>query len=119
MKVINYAELKSLDGNCGKVKESFSDNIALARVEMKKGISTAHYHNKTTEYYVIISGNGLLKVKSPSGKLSDVNLETGTVVRVDIGEIHQTNNLDSLVIEAITIPAWTFEDEIESKENLF
>jgi len=54
-----------------------------------------------------------------SKQVKEDGLRLGVVVRIDINEIHQTNNLDNLVLEAITYPAWTAEDEIVVKENLF
>jgi mannose-6-phosphate isomerase-like protein (cupin superfamily) len=86
---------------------------------MIPGASGAHSHNKTTEYYLVLSGSGILRTKDMRGKKSETQLKSGVVVRIDPGEIHQTNNLDSLVLEAITIPAWTEEDEIMSEEDLF
>lgn len=120
MKTLDYSKIKEIKvGNCGSVKESFTDKIGLARVEMVPGVSGAHYHDNTTEYYLIVSGKGLLRVKDPRGTLSEIELKPGVVVQIDPKEVHQTNNLDSLAIEAITIPAWTAEDEITAEESLF
>lgn len=120
MKSLDYSKIKEMKvNNCGSVKESFTDDIGLARAEMVPGISGAHYHSRTTEYYLVLSGNGILKVKDPQGNLSEVELKAGVVVRIDPKEIHQTNNLESLVLEAITIPAWTAEDEIVVEKSLF
>ncbi len=51
--------------------------------------------------------------------MSEAELKPGVIVRIDPSEIHQTNNTNALVLEAITIPAWTEEDEIASNELLF
>jgi mannose-6-phosphate isomerase-like protein (cupin superfamily) len=119
MKVLDYSKIESINSNCGSVKESFTNNIGLARVEMVPGISPAHYHNQTTEYYLIIGGSGILKVKKPEGEIIEAELKPGIILRIDPKEIHQTNNLDSLVLEAITSPAWTAEDEFVVQESLF
>lgn len=119
MKVFDYSEIEFIEGNCGSVKESFASETGFARVIMQDGISTAHYHNKTFEYYLVISGNGILKVKSLDGDVSETELKPGIVLQIEPKEIHQTNNLSELVLEAITVPAWTAEDELVVDESLF
>ena len=104
---------------CGSVKVSFTSEVGFARVKMVEGISTANYHNKTTESYVIISGAGILRVKNQKGEISEVELKSGVVVKIEPKEIHQTNNTGSLVLEAITNPAWEAEDELVAEESLF
>jgi mannose-6-phosphate isomerase-like protein (cupin superfamily) len=119
MKAFDYTKLDKIDSACGPVKEGLSDDIGFARVEMINGISPAHYHIKTTEYYLVISGKGITKIKTPQGEVIETELKPGVVLRIDPKEAHQTNNIDSLVLEAITIPAWTAKDEIIIKESLF
>lgn len=120
MKSLDYADIEGAKtGNCGSVKESFTDAIGLARVEMQPGLSSAHYQRITTKYYLVISGNGILRVKDKDGRLSETELKEGVVVRIDPNEIHQTNNFRSLILEVITTPAWTKEDAIGVQESLF
>lgn len=119
MKVINYNEIDEISGLCGKIKESFRDDIGFARSEMEEGLSTAHFHRKTVEYYLVIEGRGVLRIQDEDGKKAETELGPDVLVKIDKNEIHQTNNLGGLVLEAITTPVWTKEDEIESDLNLF
>lgn len=119
MKVVNYDNIGANTGNCGLMREGLSDNVSFARAEMKEGISTAHYHKDSTEYYLVLSGKGILKIKNPKGEISETELNPGILVRIDVNEIHQTNNLDFLILEAISCPAWKAEDEIVVNESLF
>lgn len=119
MEVINYDNIKTITGNCGLMREGLSNDVSFARAEMKTGISTAHYHRNSVEYYLILSGKGILKIKNSKGEVSEIELKPGILVRIDVNEIHQTNNLGNLVLEAISYPSWKAEDEIVVKESLF
>ncbi len=120
MQLLDYAKIDEVKvGNCGSVKESFTDKIGLARVEILPGATVAHYHHKITKYYLVISGKGILRIKDSKDNLSEIELKEGVVVRIDPTEIHQTYTLDALVLEVITIPAWTKADEIVVQESLF
>ncbi|OIP22641.1 hypothetical protein COX95_04600 [bacterium CG_4_10_14_0_2_um_filter_33_32] len=64
MEVKDYNKIKDIkDTPCGMVKESFIKGVGFARIKMIEGLSTAHYHKETTEYYLVLSGKGILKVK--------------------------------------------------------
>ena len=120
MKTFDYKDINAIEGLCGKIKESFRDDISFARAEMSNGVSTSHYHKKTVEYYLVLEGQGILRTRDMQGDTAnEVELKPGILVRIDKNEIHQTNNLGGLILEAITSPAWTKEDEIESDINLF
>lgn len=120
MKVIDYNSIEEIIVNgCGSVKESLNDKIGFARVEMTQGLSLPAFHKKTTEYYLVISGKGVLRTKLPESEIVETKLYPGVITRIDINEIHQVNNLDSLIIEAITYPVWTLEDELPVTESLF
>lgn len=119
MEVINYEDVETISGNCGLMREGLSDDVSFARAEMKEGISTAHYHKESTEYYLVLSGKGILRIKNPEGKVSETALNPNILVRIDVNEIHQTNNLDKLVLEAISYPVWKAEDELVVEESLF
>jgi mannose-6-phosphate isomerase-like protein (cupin superfamily) len=120
MKRIDYKQIREIMVNgYGKVKESLFDPIGFARVEMAKGLSTPAYHKATIEYYLVVSGEGTLRTKLSGSQIQETNLSPGVVVKIDVNEIHQVNNPDTLVIEAITYPAWTPEDEISVEESLF
>lgn len=119
MQIFDYGKIKDIQGNCGLVKASFIDSIGFARVSMNAGLSTPHYHKYTTEYYLVIAGRGILKVKGKDGLIQKVELNPNKVVKIEPLEIHQTNNLGGLILEAITSPVWTAVDELVVGESLF
>ncbi|RJO60925.1 hypothetical protein C4544_04105 [candidate division WS5 bacterium] len=120
MEVINYKDISSDNWLFGKVKEGLHDDISFARAEMVEGISTAHFHKNTVEYYLILEGNGILRTQKIDGEeVVETELEEGVLVRIDKNETHQTDSKKGLVLETISIPAWTEEDENESEVNLF
>lgn len=119
MEVLDYNKIQPLEGFSGEIKESFQGDIGFARSRESEGLSVAHFHKNTVEYYIVLEGRGTLRVKNKKGIISETELKKGILVRIDSGEIHQTNNLNSLLLEVITHPSWTKEDEIESDLNLF
>jgi mannose-6-phosphate isomerase-like protein (cupin superfamily) len=117
---IDYNQIQNVQvTGCGKVQEGFTDGVGFARVAMVPGLSAAAFHKVTTEYYLILNGQGLLRTESENGKQTETQLIPGVVVKIEPNEIHQVNNLDSLVLEAITYPAWKEEDEIPANKDLF
>lgn len=120
MEIKDYNKIKDVkDTPCGMVKEGFIKGLGFARVKMSKGLSSPHYHKKLVEYYLVLEGLGTLKVKLVTGGVKQVDLKPGIIVKIEPREIHQTESSGSLVLEAITYPAWTLEDEIITKESLF
>ena len=119
MKTYDYNKIEARKSTCGPLKESFTKDVGFARATLYKGLSTAHYHKKLIEHYMILKGSGELKVKLTGGKIKNVRLKPGIVVKIEPGEIHQAKTETGFTVEAITYPAWTADDEFESKENLF
>jgi mannose-6-phosphate isomerase-like protein (cupin superfamily) len=82
-------------------------SIARARVEPK--ITTAwHYLRKTTEYYYILSGKGLMEI----GNKETFAVFPGDLVTIPTGEAQRITNIDfeeDLTFLAICSPA--FKDE--------
>ena len=119
VEIADYSKISAFSVSCGLAKESLDGNVAFCRVEMASGVTDAHYHKKTTEYYLVTAGKGILRIKVKDGNTSETMLNPDIVVKIEPNEIHQTKNLGGLVVEAITNPAWTSEDEIYTDDNLF
>jgi mannose-6-phosphate isomerase-like protein (cupin superfamily) len=119
MEFYDYDNLESQESTCGQLKEGFTKDVGFARATLEKGISTAHYHKKTIEHYMIVEGSGELRVKLPSGEVESVNLKPGVVVKILPNEIHQAKTETGFTVEAITYPAWKAVDELDSEVNLF
>lgn len=118
MKTFDYNKIKSINSNCGTIKEGSLEEIGFSRAIMRKGFSTAHFHKKLTEYYLVLEGSGFFRIKTKNG-LKEIELNPGIVVKIEPGEIHQTKTPEKLVVEVITWPAWTESDEFPVEQNLF
>lgn len=120
MKVIDYKDQKAMESTCGALKESFTSDVGFARAQMHKGFSVPHYHKKLTEYYLVLEGTGILRVKpNGGGKAEVVNLKKGIIVKIDPGEVHQSRSDGDLIVEDVSFPAWAEEDEFVVKKSLF
>jgi mannose-6-phosphate isomerase-like protein (cupin superfamily) len=118
MKTFDYNKIKPIESNCGTIKEGLLEDIGFSRASMRKGFSTAHFHKKLTEYYLVLEGDGFFRIKTKNG-LKEIELRPGVVVKIEPGEIHQTKTPEKLVVEVVTHPAWIESDEFPAKENLF
>lgn len=118
MKIYDYRKIKAKNGNCGTIKESILKNIGFARANMRKGLSTAHFHKKLIEHYLILEGRGKIRIKTKSGT-KEINLRPGILVKIEPGEIHQVKTYKKLIVEVITKPVWNEADEIVVEEELF
>lgn len=119
MKFYDYNQIEARKSTCGPLKESFTDGVGFARATLNSGLSTAHFHKKMTEHYMILEGTGELRVRLIEGKVESINLKPGVIVRVEPNEIHQAKTETGFTVEAITYPAWTADDEFESDISLF
>ena len=118
MKYFDYKRIKSKKSNCGLIKESSTENIGFARADMYKGLSGTHYHKKLTKYYLVLEGRGLLRIKT-HGRIKEIELKPGIIVKIEPKEIHQTKTFKKLILETITRPAWAESDEYPVNMNLF
>ena len=117
MKSYDYHKIKAIDGNCGKIKESVTRDIGFARANMRKGLSTAHYHKKLTEHYLVLEASGAMRVKTKSD-IKEIKLRPGILVKIEPGEIHQAKTHKKLIVEVITQPVWNKADEVVVDEEL-
>ena len=118
MKIIDYSKTKSIISSCGALKEGLKSNIGFARVTIKK-ITDCHYHKKTTEYYLVLSGRGVLRTKKLKGQIREAKLKPGILIEIETKELHQIHSIDSLQLETISVPAWNAKDEFFSPVSLF
>jgi len=118
MKHFDYKKIKAMKGNCGMIREGCTEDVGFARADMFKGLSTPHYHKKLIEYYLVVEGEGILRVKTKQ-KIEEIKLHPDVIVRIEPGEIHQTKTSKKLVLEAITRPVWVDSDEIPVEKGLF
>jgi len=119
VQVYDYSKLKPRKSTCGELKESFATGIGFARAIMRKGLSVPHYHKILTEYYLVLEGTGVLRIKLENNTIKDVDLKPGIIVKIEPGEIHQSKSSNQLTVEDISVPAWTEEDEFIIDDDLF
>lgn len=119
MKFYDYNKIKARKSTCGPLKESITEDVGFARATLNKGISTAHFHKKLIEHYLVLEGIGELRIKLKNGQVKSIKLKPGILVKIEPNEIHQAKTDTGFTVEAITYPAWTKSDEFESTENLF
>jgi len=74
------------------------------------GTAMPHFHKKTEETYLILSGVATLKIQEEK-----LVLVAGEAVLIEPGEIHQikNNGKENLVFIAVCVPAWQPDDSFE------
>jgi mannose-6-phosphate isomerase-like protein (cupin superfamily) len=85
---------------------------SLAEVRIPPGgSSSAHYHKRSEESYLILSGQAKLVVDS-----QERTLKQGDAVLIEPPEVHQISNPfeENLVFLAVCIPAWQPGDSYEA-----
>lgn len=116
MKIVKSDEVSGIQSTCGILKELISGKIGIATVEMIEGLTVSHYHKKTTEYYYVLSGEGILAVKHVANNEARINLSPGMIIQIDPYDIHQTKSENGFAVLTVTDPAWSAEDEIETDD---
>ena len=96
--VRNVDELPTERGTCGFRTSLFTekdcDSVAISHLKISD--AQKHYHDKTTEFYYVINGEGELLVDHKV-----ISLKKGTIVMIKPGTIHQAishNKLEVLII---------------------
>ena len=74
------------------------------------GTAEPHFHKKTEESYLILSGLATIQIQ---GEL--LSLTAGEAVLIEPGDIHQikNNGEENLVFIAVCVPAWQPDDSFE------
>jgi mannose-6-phosphate isomerase-like protein (cupin superfamily) len=118
MKIVNDSEVgneKTI--SCGKLKQHFIDKdieIDVNRIEECKG-TKPHFHKKMTEIYLIVSGNGEMKIKDrKTGKIESKKVQQLSSILIPPNHIHQLTNTgkEFLVHYVICKPPWREDDEV-------
>ena len=91
----------------GATCEGFSTARARIRRETE-----AHYHEVAHELYRVEEGRGRLKTRHrETGTTAEYDLRPGVEVVIEPDEVHQTRPEDELVVTAVSVPAWSEDDE--------
>ena len=88
---------------------------SLAKITIPPGNASArHFHKKSEESYLILSGIASLEIDDRA-----ITLSEGEAVLIEPNEIHQITNKDDqdLVFLAVCVPAWHPDDSFEAKED--
>lgn len=88
-----------------------TESHSLAKIIIPPGNASArHFHRRSEESYLILSGTANLAIDDQNFKLSE-----GEAVLIKPDEIHQITNQDDqdLVFLAVCVPAWHPGDSFE------
>jgi len=117
MKIVNDSEVENEKAiPCGKLKQHFIDKdieIDVNRIEEGK-VTKPHYHKKMTEIYLIVNGNGEMKIKDrKTGNIESKKVQPLSSILIPLNHIHQLTNTgkEVLVHYVICRPPWREDDE--------
>jgi len=117
MKIINDSEVSNEKATlCGKLKKHFADKdieVDVNRIEEGKG-TKPHFHKEMTEIYLIVSGNGEIKIKDKkTGKFESKKVQPLSSILIPPNHVHQLINIgkEVLVHYVICRPPWRKDDE--------
>ena len=88
---------------------------SLAKITIPPGNASArHFHKKSEESYLILSGIANLEIDDQAFTLSE-----GEAVLIEMNEIHQITNKNDqdLVFLAVCVPAWHPDDSFEAEAH--
>ena len=105
-KIICLPEDNPLEIICEIEPVSEHSNYSIAISVIDK--TTAHYHQKTTENYEIISGNLILTVDNQNHEM-----KSGDILTIKPGQIHSAIGSETW-IKCTSRPGWTPEDHLIS-----
>ncbi|MDJ1423598.1 MAG: cupin domain-containing protein [Candidatus Methanoperedens sp.] len=100
-------------GSCGMRRRLITDKDCdtVAFSHLKISDAKKHYHEKTTEFYYVLKGEGLLEVDGES-----ISLTEGTLVMIRPGMAHRAVSSGGLeVLIAMTPPLAEAGDYVSSK----
>lgn len=108
--VRHFREIPSEKGTCGirckLITGQDCDSLAISYLEISD--SKKHYHEKTTEFYYVLSGKGILELNEDT-----IPLKEGTVIMIKPGVLHRAISHDNLkVLIIMTPPIGESEDQI-------
>lgn len=112
-KIKKLGEVKPQDRLCGKIWPlSDREDIEGGNMSYFETSETteAHYHEETTEMYLVISGEGRIKLNENEEKL-----EKNSFVIIYPETVHRIVPIENSTLKIIvcSIPAWKEEDEIK------
>lgn len=88
-----------------------AESHSLAKITLPPGNGSArHFHKKSEESYLILSGIASLEIDDQKFTLS-----AGEAVLIEANEIHQISNKDDqdLIFLAVCVPAWHPDDSFD------
>nr|VFK61593.1 MAG: Mannose-6-phosphate isomerase, cupin superfamily [Candidatus Kentron sp. TUN]VFK70404.1 MAG: Mannose-6-phosphate isomerase, cupin superfamily [Candidatus Kentron sp. TUN] len=96
-KITNIQDIEQVRGHCGTIRRMTTDGPARF-IHLLVNDAERHYHEKTTEYYYVLNGEGRIYL---DGKIRDI--KKGDLVTIPPGTIHnaieQDGPLEIMVIE--------------------
>lgn len=81
------------------ITEKDSESVAFSHLKISD--AKKHYHEKTTEFYYVLKGRGLLEVDDGS-----IPLDEGTLVMIKPGVAHRAVSYEVLEVLIAMIPPY-------------
>lgn len=108
MKIINRKNIKTIDGDCGKLQELHnSENLSMSHTIMTRD-SKKHKHQKMEEVYYILKGKANIKVE---GEVFPIR--AGDVFSIPKNKFHNIQDIQEAVeLIVITYPGYDPKDVI-------
>jgi mannose-6-phosphate isomerase-like protein (cupin superfamily) len=117
MKIINDSEVKNEKAiPCGNLKQHLIDKyieVDVNRIGEGK-VTKPHYHEKMNEIYLIVNGNGEMKIKDRrTGRVESKKVQPLSSILIPPNHVHQLANIgkEVLVHYVICRPPWREDDE--------
>lgn len=105
-KIVDTNSITATECPCGSAKRAFidKDNVASMHVVDISKKSRTHYHNKMTEYYFVLEGNGQIEL---DGLRFDI--QAGSSIMIKPGCRHRA--IGNLKILNFVVPVFDQDDE--------
>jgi mannose-6-phosphate isomerase len=98
---------------------SLTGMFTLKRLDMKAGTAGGlQYHRKKDEFAYLVSGRLLVKFDDGAGNLISRELESGSLVHIPPGAVHQEVALEDCVILEVSTPFLNDRVRVEDRYGL-
>ncbi len=110
--VAQLDEIEPVRCPCGEARRAFAvpgNDVATLHVTEISTDARTHYHERMTEIYYVLDGEGHLELRRPPGALRRVPLRPGTSVLIRPGTRHRAVGRLRCII--VPVPAFDAADE--------
>ena len=111
MKIIKRKNLKVINGLCGEIQEvRGGENLDIAFIKVGREV-TPHFHKKTEEIYVILKGEGMMRLGEEKQEVAKDDIII--IPQNTVHALEKTSD-EPLELLALTSPRFDPEDEFKA-----